>query len=143
MKFQKYHRDYYLRIVQRREVRTGVHVGPDQRSDQRHGRTGRRPVRRLRFRRQTTAATFQRVGAYHLLDHAHLQALLKPTELASIPSALIHGTILVREAHVLGTLLHGSLEKTYGNDLYILYNTYVIYNTYTHIIVVRHTYGEF
>ena len=43
------------------------------------------------------------------LHHADSEAFLEAAELTSVPSPLVHWTVLIRKTHVLGSLLHGSL----------------------------------
>ena len=52
------------------------------------------------------------VAVTHLLDHADGQALLEAAELATVSSSLIHRAVLVRQADVLGVLLHRPLEES-------------------------------
>ena len=46
--------------------------------------------------------------------HADCHALLEATELAAVPAAFVDRTVLVAQTHVLGVLLHGSLEETFA-----------------------------
>ena len=101
----------YLCVVHLGDVRVGVHVGPHQRSDQRHGGRGRGVLRALGLGGKTTSPPLEAVRPDHLLDHAGGQALLEPAELAAVPPPLVHGAALVRQTHVLGVLLHRPLEE--------------------------------
>jgi hypothetical protein len=61
--------------------------------------------------RQTTASAFEVSRAHHLFDHADVEALLEAAVLAAIAATLVHRTVLLGQAHVLGVLLHGALEE--------------------------------
>ena len=63
------------------------------------------------FGGKTTSPALETVRPHHLLHHPARQALLEPTELATVSSPLVHRAVLVRQADVLGVLLHGPLEE--------------------------------
>lgn len=45
------------------------------------------------------------------LDHSYSQTLLESAELAAIPPPLVHGTVLVGQANILGILLYRPLAN--------------------------------
>ena len=63
------------------------------------------------LRWKTTSPALETVRPHHLLHHPHHQTLLEPTELATVSSPLVHRAVLVRQADVLGVLLHCPLEE--------------------------------
>ena len=103
--------DSYLRIIEVAQVRAGVHLRSHQGSDQGDWHGGRRLLRTLRFRGEPAPSTLQTVRPHHLLHHPHSQALLEAAELATISSPFVHRAVLVRQADVLGVLLHCPLEE--------------------------------
>ena len=64
------------------------------------------------FSWKTTSPALETVCPHHLLHHPHGQALLEAAELATVSSPLVHRAVLVRQADVLGVLLHGPLEES-------------------------------
>ena len=48
----------------------------------------------------------------YLLDHSDGEAFLEAAELAAVAAALIDGTVAIGQTHVLGSLLHRSLEES-------------------------------
>ena len=64
------------------------------------------------FRRKPTPSPLQTVRPHHLFHHPHGQALLEAAELATVSSSLVHWAVLVRQADVLGVLLHRPLEES-------------------------------
>ena len=50
-------------------------------------------------------------SALTFFDHSNCKALLVSTVLTSVPSSFIDRAIFVRQTHVLGVLLHGSLKS--------------------------------
>ena len=63
------------------------------------------------FRWKSTPSPLQTVRPHHLFHHPHGQALLEAAELATVSSPLVHRAVLVRQADVLGVLLHCPLEE--------------------------------
>ena len=63
------------------------------------------------FRRKPPSPPLQTVRPHHLLHHPHGQTLLEAAELATVSSPLVHRAVLVRQADVLGVLLHCPLEE--------------------------------
>jgi len=49
-------------------------------------------------------------------DHSDGETFLKATELAAVPMALVNDAVVVRQTHVLGTLLHCPLCTTPVTD---------------------------
>ena len=68
-------------------------------------------MRTLGLRRKSTTATFQVVRSDYFLDHPDRKALLEPAKLTPVSPSFIHGTVFVRQAHVLCVLLHRPLEE--------------------------------
>ena len=64
------------------------------------------------FRRKPSPSPLQTVRPHHLLHHPHGQALLEAAELATVSSSLVHRAVLVRQADILGVLLHRPLEES-------------------------------
>ena len=60
---------------------------------------------------QAATSALEVVGADYFFDHAHGETLLKATVLAAIAAPLVHRAVLVCQTHVLGVLLHGTLEE--------------------------------
>ena len=64
------------------------------------------------FGRKPPPPPLQTVRPHHLLHHPHSQALLEAAELATVSSSLVHRAVLVRQADILGVLLHRPLEES-------------------------------
>ena len=61
---------------------------------------------------QATPPTLEAVRPHHLLHHPHHKALLEAAELATVPPALVHFTVLVHQTNILGGLLDRPLEES-------------------------------
>lgn len=103
-----------LVVVEARQVGRRVHVRPHQGRDEWHGRRRRGFLRWLGLRGQSAAAALQRIRPNDFLHHPHSQTLLEATELTAIPAPLVDGARFVGETHILGALLHGSLEEAFA-----------------------------
>ena len=104
-------RGQYLRVVEIAEVGTGVDLRPHQGGGQGDGQGAGHLLRALRLGGQAAPPTLEAVRPHHLLHHPHHQALLEAAELATVPSALVHGAVLVRKTDILGVLLDRPLEE--------------------------------
>ena len=69
-------------------------------------------LRTLGLGGKSSSATLETVGPYNLFDHSSSQTLLEATELTSVPPSLVHRTVLVSQANILGVLLDSSLEES-------------------------------
>ena len=88
------------------------------RSDRRAGRRagdgrGAATLRAL-LRGQAAATAAQRVAPHHFGTHALAQTFLEAAVLAAVAAALVDRTVAIRDAHVLGVLLHRPLEKAFA-----------------------------
>ena len=101
----------YLGIIQISQIGRGIHVSPDEGSDERNGRRWRGLLRGPRLRRQTPASPFQGIRPDDFFHHPHDQTLLEAAELAAVSATLVHGAVLVAQTHVLASLLHGPLQR--------------------------------
>ena len=89
-------------------------MGTHQGSDQTHRGTWWRFLGTPGLGGQSAPPSLQSVSPHNLFDHSHGQALLEPTELAPVPTPLVHGAVLVRQTNVFGILLDGSFEETFA-----------------------------
>ena len=55
---------------------------------------------------KTSPPTLEAIRPDHLPDHPDCETLLEPAELAPVPPLLVHGAVLVCQAHVLAFLLN-------------------------------------
>ena len=106
-----HHLSQYLRVVETLQLGCRLHVRPDESRDEGNWRCWRRLLVAPWFRWKSSSPSFQAVRPHHLLHHPASQALLEPTELATVSPPLVHRAVLVRQADVLGVLLHGPLEE--------------------------------
>ena len=84
---------------------------PDESCDQGNWRCRRGLLVAPWFRWKPPSPSLQAVRPHHLFHHPHGQALLEAAELAAISSSFVHRAVLVRQADVLGVLLHCPLEE--------------------------------
>ena len=85
---------------------------PDESCDQGNWRCRRGLLVAPWFRWKPPSPSLQAVRPHHLFHHPHGQALLEAAELAAISSSFVHRAVLVRQADVLGVLLHRPLEES-------------------------------
>lgn len=70
-------------------------------------------------------------------DHAYSKTLLETAELAAVSSSLVHGTVLIGQADILGVFLHRALEKR--EELLVritLGMKYIYMNIYINVYII-------
>ena len=77
-------------------------MGPDEGGDESYRWSGRCLLVTPGLCGQATPPALEAVRPHHLLHHPHHQALLEAAELAPVPPALVHFTILVHQTNILG-----------------------------------------